>query len=160
MFTLAISFDYFQFALNHGPNIQDSYAILLFTFSLFNCKLWDQESELSSYQLIYTKWYARMLSHFSCIQLFAIPWTIAHQASLSVGILQARILEWVALPSSRGSSWPSNWTCVSYVCCIGRRVLYHWHHLGGPLNDTHTHTHTHTHIYREREVLFLIQKTF
>ena len=29
------------------------------------------------------------------------------------GILQARILEWVAMPSSRGSSWPKDWTCVS-----------------------------------------------
>ena len=28
------------------------------------------------------------------------PWTIAHQAPLSTGILQARILEWVAMPSS------------------------------------------------------------
>ena len=34
------------------------------------------------------------------------PWTVAHQASLSMGILQARILEWVAMPSSRGSSQP------------------------------------------------------
>ena len=37
------------------------------------------------------------------------------------GIFQARILEWVAMPSSRGSSWPRDWTCVS---CIGRRILY------------------------------------
>ena len=34
-------------------------------------------------------------------------------------ILQARILEWVAMPSSRGSSWPRDWTEVSYVFCIG-----------------------------------------
>ena len=31
-------------------------------------------------------------------------WTVAHQASLSMGILQARILEWVAVAFSRGSS--------------------------------------------------------
>ena len=31
------------------------------------------------------------------------------------GILQARILEWVALPSSTGSSQPRNQTCMSYV---------------------------------------------
>ena len=31
------------------------------------------------------------------------------------GILQARILEWVAMPSSRGSSWPRDWTWVSYI---------------------------------------------
>ena len=41
------------------------------------------------------------------------------------GILYARILEWVAMPSSRGSSQPRDWTHVSYVSCIGRHVLYH-----------------------------------
>ena len=41
------------------------------------------------------------------------------------GILQARILEWDAIPFSRGSSQPRNRTCSSYVFCIGRWVLYH-----------------------------------
>ena len=36
------------------------------------------------------------------VQVFATLRTVAHQASLSTGILQARILEWVAMPSS---SW-------------------------------------------------------
>ena len=40
-------------------------------------------------------------------------------------ILQARILQWVAMPSFSRSSWPSDWTCISYVSCISRRVLYH-----------------------------------
>ena len=31
------------------------------------------------------------------------------------GILQARILEWVAIPFSRESSWPRNWTQVSHI---------------------------------------------
>ena len=31
------------------------------------------------------------------------------------GILQARILEWVAIPFSKGSSWPRDWTQVSYI---------------------------------------------
>ena len=39
------------------------------------------------------------------------------------GILQARILEWVAISFSRGFSWSNVWTCIS---CIGRRILYHW----------------------------------
>ena len=38
-----------------------------------------------------------LLSCFSRVRLFATPWTVAHQASLSVGILQARVLEWVAM---------------------------------------------------------------
>ena len=50
--------------------------------------------------------YACVLSHFSHVHLFATLWTIVHQAPLSMEILQARILEWVALPSSRESSHP------------------------------------------------------
>ena len=41
------------------------------------------------------------------------------------GILPARILEWSAISSSRGLSRPREGTCVSYVSCIGRLVLYH-----------------------------------
>ena len=48
------------------------------------------------------------------------------------GILRARILQWVALPSSRGSSQPRDQTCVSSIFCIGRKVLYHKRHLGSP----------------------------
>jgi len=47
---------------------------------------------------------ACVLSCFSRVQLFVTPWTVAWQATLQAGILQARILEWVAIPSSRGSS--------------------------------------------------------
>ena len=38
------------------------------------------------------------------------------------GILQARRLEWVAMPFSRVSSRPRDGTCVS---CIGKWILYH-----------------------------------
>ena len=51
----------------------------------------------------------------SCIWLFATPWTVAHQASLSMRILQARRLEWVAIPSSRASSKPRDQTQVSHI---------------------------------------------
>ena len=40
-------------------------------------------------------------------------WTEAHQAPLFTRILQARILEWVPMPSSRGSSQTQDWTLVS-----------------------------------------------
>ena len=49
------------------------------------------------------------------------------------GILQARILEWVAMPSSRASSQPKDQTRISYISCVGRQVLYHQHHLGSPV---------------------------
>ena len=41
------------------------------------------------------------LSH---VRLFVTPWTVARQTPLSMGILQARILEWVDYPFSRGTS--------------------------------------------------------
>ena len=40
-----------------------------------------------------------IVSCFSRVQLWVTAWTLAHQAPLSMGILQARILEWVAMPS-------------------------------------------------------------
>ena len=75
-----------------------------------------------------------VLSHFSCAWLFVIPWTIARQAPLFVqGILQARLLEWVTMLFSSGSPCPTDQTCISYVSCIGRQVLYHKCHLGSSL---------------------------
>jgi len=43
--------------------------------------------------------YAESISVMS--DSFATPWTVVRQAPLSMGILQASILEWVAMPSSR-----------------------------------------------------------
>ena len=72
---------------------------------------------------------ASVLSRFSHVQLFATPG--CPPGSSVHGILQARVLqEWVDGPSSRGSSQPREGTTVSYVSCIGRRVLYHQRHLG------------------------------
>ena len=53
-----------------------------------------------------------ILSHFSHVWLLATPWTVAHQEPLSMGIFQARILEWVAISSSKGSSQPQDQTHV------------------------------------------------
>ena len=39
------------------------------------------------------------------------------------GVLQARILEWVAIPFSRGSSWPRDWT---WVFCIAGGFFTNW----------------------------------
>ena len=53
---------------------------------------------------------------------FVTSWTVAHQAPLSMGILQS-VLDWVAMPSSRGSSQPRHQTQVS---CIAGRFLTSW----------------------------------
>ena len=55
------------------------------------------------------------------------------------GILQARILDWVAMSSSRGSSQPRD---------RSRSPAVHAHSLHlSHQGSTHTHTHTHTHIH-------------
>ena len=56
------------------------------------------------------------------VPLFATPGTVCSLPGSSVhGILQARILKWVAIPFSRGTSWPRDWTQVS---CIAGRFFY------------------------------------
>ena len=81
-------------------------------------------------------------SHSVVSNFLQLPWTIWHavihgvaksQTGLSDwteltdtvhGILQARILEWIALPFSRGSSQPRDWTQVSH---IAGRFFTSWH---------------------------------
>ena len=65
-----------------------------------------------------------VLSRFSHVQLCDAMDCSPPRFSVH-GILQARILEWVAMPSSRGSSWPRDGTHGSYVSCICRQVLYY-----------------------------------
>ena len=47
-------------------------------------------------------------------------------------LLQASILEWVAMPFSRGPSRSKDGSDISSVCCTGKRVLYHEHRLASP----------------------------
>ena len=53
---------------------------------------------------------------------FCYPWTIAHQAPLSLGVLQPRTVEWVAMSSSRGIFLTQGSNPVLPHC---RRILYH-----------------------------------
>ena len=62
-------------------------------------------------------------------------------------ILQARILQWVATPSSRGSSRPWDQIWVFCVSCVRRQILYHWatkealesHYFFTKASISHTH---------------------
>ena len=69
-----------------------------------------------------------VLSCFNCVRLCdpmdcSLPGSYAHEDSPG-----ERILEWVVMTSSRGSSRPRDWTHISYVSCIEGTgcVLYHW----------------------------------
>ena len=86
------------------------------------------------------------LSIVPCLVLWG-PLDCSLPGSSVHGILQARMLEWVAMSSSRGSSWPRNPAHISHVSCtaggfficwaIGETLFYvqgdttvwaHWHH--------------------------------
>ena len=69
-----------------------------------------------------------VLSH-SVVSDSATVWTAARQAPLSMGILQARVLEWVAMPSSRGSSPPEGSNLGRPHC---QWILYRLSHRGSP----------------------------
>ena len=71
--------------------------------------------------LIYMR--ACVLICFSCVRL-CDTMNCSPPGSSVHGILQARILEWAAMPSSRGSSRPRGRTHISYVSCIGKWDLY------------------------------------
>ena len=70
----------------------------------------------STFPLIYR--HVCVLVNQSCLTV-CDPMDCSPPGSSSVhGILQARILEWVAISFSKGSSWPRNWTRIS--CLVGR----------------------------------------
>ena len=51
---------------------------------------------------------------FSHVQL-CNPMDSSQAGSFVHEVLQARILEWVAIPFSRGSSWLRDWTQISHI---------------------------------------------
>ena len=68
--------------------------------------------------------FACVLNWFSCLTL-CNPLDCSPPGSSLHGILHAGTLDWVATLSSRGYFQPRGWIHVSYLPCIGRRILYH-----------------------------------
>ena len=92
--------------LSQRPLRLSSFSFFIL-FSMF-CSVALISTILSSRLLICSwKWKWKFLSH---VWLFVTPWTVQ-----VCGILQARILEWVAVPFSRGSSQPRDQTQVSHI---------------------------------------------
>ena len=92
---------------------------LLFCFVYY--KMWPLSSRIFQSTMEYS-------TYSVCAKSRPTPWDpmdCSPPHSSVHGILQARILEWVAMPSSRGPSQPRDWTCISYASCTGRQVLYH-----------------------------------
>ena len=89
----------------------------------------------------------------SRICLFVTPWTVAQPGSSAPGILQERILEWVAIPFFRGSSQPRDPTQVS---CFAGRFFYSLSHQGSQevLNTLKLHKSLISH--QSAKILFII----
>ena len=102
---------------------------------MFYYLLWQCFPEAIQIYIFFSHLYTRSLSMYIythvcvCAQSLQLCPTLCNPMDHSPvgssvhGILQARILEWVAISFSRGSSWPRDWTHVS---CIGRWVLFNW----------------------------------
>ena len=88
-----------------------------------------------------------MLTHFSCVQLFVTPWTVAHQAPLSMGF--SRQEYWNGLPFPSPGNLPDPGIkpgspavqADSLPFVPSGKTYAHKH------THTHIHTHTHTHIF-------------
>ena len=101
-------------------------------WDLLHCRQILYQTTLQILQFLLLKYYQMSLIFFlsyfyvcmcvlvtqSCLNLCNPMNCIAHQTPLSMGIFQVRILEWIAIPFSRGSSQPRDRTLVS--CFAGR----------------------------------------
>ena len=76
------------------------------------CDLLKEVAIISITSTIVWKWKVKSFSH---VQPFAPSWTVAYQDPPSMGIFQARFLEWIAISFSRGSSQPRDQTRVSLI---------------------------------------------
>ena len=63
-----------------------------------------------------------LLSH---VQLFATPWSVAHQAALSMGFSSLEYWNGLPFPSPGNLPDPGNQIHVFFISCIGRWILYH-----------------------------------
>ena len=91
-------------------------------------------------QMIFSAWlgYSECVGHLSCgvtLHVCSVtqwcptlwaPMDCSMPGSCVHRILQARILQWVAISSSTGSSRSRDQTHMSCISCTGRRILYNW----------------------------------
>ena len=81
----------------------DAYGLFFFSLGLGRRQCWREERDSEI-----------LLFNDSVVSdSLATLWSVAHQAPLPMGILQARILEWIAISFSRGSFQPRGRTCIS-----------------------------------------------
>ena len=110
----------------HLPNILKYRVYYIFSVyqsyhhkDIFKKRGWDNSKIFSTSESV--------LVAQSCCSVHVLfdPMDCSKPGSSVHRILLARILEWVAMPSSRGSSPPRDRTYIFDISCIGRQVLNH-----------------------------------
>ena len=99
---------------------------MLTFLSLFFCLVRAERGGCLKKKMLNLNFYGEEKRISVCAQSFLTlrhPMNCDPPGSSIHGISQARLLEWVAISCSKGSSWPRDWTHIS---CIGRWILYHW----------------------------------
>ena len=101
----------------HGISQQEHWSGLPFPsqrdFPHPGIELWGVRQGCHPAYLIYMQNECMCAQSFQSCSTLCNPMGCRAPVSSAHGILQARILEWVAMPSSRGSFWPRDWTCIS-----------------------------------------------
>ena len=115
----------------HFPEVHpvQPFRLQLYTFHTLCCAT-SPILATFSYQYFSEHWCmcAKLLQSFVCNPMdYSPPGSSIH------GILQARILDCVAMPSSRGSSQARDQNCVSYISCFVSWVPYYQRHLESPI---------------------------
>ena len=100
----------------------DGLRQIFYRFSFEVCSFWYKAAWVMRWFFFKQTTFKMILWSSSCLTL-CNPMGCSPPGSSVYGNLQARTLEWAALPSSRGSSWPGDRTWVSCSSCPGRWVL-------------------------------------
>ena len=89
------------------------------------CNSWDRKESDTTEWLNWTECVcAHMFSRSVVFDSFSTPWTVAHQALLSMGFSKQEYLSGLPCPLPGESSWTRDWNSISCVSCISRWVLY------------------------------------
>ena len=83
-------------------------------------------------QVNYNKVYQMYVCVLSLVRLFVTPWTVAHQALLSMEFSRQEYWSGLPCPSPGDLPDPGIEPLISCISCFGRQILYQLHHLESP----------------------------
>ena len=121
---------YFTFITDYLTSVKADFLIGVdYIGNTVRASIWEWLIESRQRRPVFTYSAATCLCAFLCAQSFQLSLTLSDLVDCSPpdfsvhGIVQARILEWIAMPSSRGSSWHRTQTRIS--CLVGE-FFTHW----------------------------------